>query len=1069
MASDPEEKLMRWTRLAPVVVVVCLLSLVGFGPAPAHAAPAITSFTATLLTAPDKIRLSWTTSGAAQAYIFAASDERGLATIGFVPVNGARDVVSGWGVRSYLLGVIDAAGVWRYRTVSTAGLNIDPPVPVTITSANPKVISYFRAPNVGSPLPSHTITWNSNGASVVRMRACVTGGSCSDLPNTTSTSYEVRGDELASMNGDGSFSGLLAPSGQGEVVYELTACRTRADLSLFCGESAKASVRVLPAQTTATYRQYRNHPVWLSHTVSWSANDGNWFYVDAPTLGVYNHLTAATSYTFTAAELNNAGPGLHTIRIKSCKWYGGTTFDCAMTHHVKAASAGTVTDLIAAPAGADVWPRGAVFPTSIAKVSGTDQLTSRGGKLVSTCGCQGQSVPAGTILAMIETYDYSVVQLQLGGGQTWATRAWSQDFDSTRSTYVQANTLRDVRPGGGFTVNGTSILSNGDIYALGEFTTSAVHISGGTPEIRPLPFLHKLNRAGTLMQPVRPFGSFGNPTNISNSQDSFKDATGKIWSTQGWASGKAEVQQVTVDATSGNWRLTFSGRQTADIASEAAAATVQARLESLPNIEPGDVSVTGSAGSPYTVTFTGRLAADVPQMTAQNVSLAGGGASATVTTTQNGVANHSRIYRYDPTATDSELTLADDRFCSYNVPGNQNDVMGVTNGGGITWFIESGWSGLSPARLTWFNPTEAAFTNCAAQNTLDYGTADDPIPYPPGPAFNPAYCVPPATTNCYHTVEIPDAMGAPGHLVFDATRNAIWTSTYTWGTPSSLGRYDISTGQWSVYPLPTQVNQLPPWVPHTWGGSSTWEISLSGQYVYINDHTDGDIIRFDATRPATDCTTLRNETQQITVDATSGDFTLTFMGQATANITAEATVATVQSRLEALANINPGDVAVTGSAGAPYTVSFQGQHATKDVAQLLATNVSLNDGARASVTTTQPGGQNLCMSEVHLPSFWTWQSIARGTKLYWTATGPHGGSLSGGFAKEPYINDDSKFGFIDLNNWGAITTYTGLDTLVAPQRAMVGAPTYSWFDIDQPTGTVAIGQHARGQFLRLTP
>jgi hypothetical protein len=109
------------------------------------------------------------------------------------------------------------------------------------------------------------------------------------------------------------------------------------------------------------------------------------------------------------------------------------------------------------------------------------------------------------------------------------------------------------------------------------------------------------------------------------------------------------------------------------------------------------------------------------------------------------------------------------------------------------------------------------------------------------------------------------------------------------------------------------------------------------------------------------------------------------------------------------------------------------------------------------------------MSEVHLPSFWTWQSIARGARLYWTATGPHGGSLSGGFSKEPYVNDSSKFGFIDVNNWGAITTYTGLETLVVPERANIGAPTYSWFDIDQSSGNVAIGQHARAQFLRLVP
>lgn len=66
-------------------------------------------------------------------------------------------------------------------------------------------------------------------------------------------------------------------------------------------------------------------------------------------------------------------------------------------------------------------------------------------------------------------------------------------------------------------------------------------------------------------------------------------------------------------------------------------------------------------------------------------------------------------------------------------------------------------------------------------------------------------------------------------------------------------------------------------------------------------------------------------------------FTLTWSGQTTGSIAAAATFATVQTALEALSNIAPGDVTVTGSNGGPYTVVFGGALADTDVAQMTAT------------------------------------------------------------------------------------------------------------------------------------
>lgn len=87
-----------------------------------------------------------------------------------------------------------------------------------------------------------------------------------------------------------------------------------------------------------------------------------------------------------------------------------------------------------------------------------------------------------------------------------------------------------------------------------------------------------------------------------------------------------EVQSVTITGgpTGGTFTLTFSGQTTAAIAYNASAAAVQAALVALSTIGAGNVTVTGSAGGPYTVTFVGALAnTNTAQMTA-TPSLTGG-------------------------------------------------------------------------------------------------------------------------------------------------------------------------------------------------------------------------------------------------------------------------------------------------------------------------------------------------------------------------------------------------------------------------------------------------------------
>ena len=101
----------------------------------------------------------------------------------------------------------------------------------------------------------------------------------------------------------------------------------------------------------------------------------------------------------------------------------------------------------------------------------------------------------------------------------------------------------------------------------------------------------------------------------------------------------SEVQTVTITGspTGGNFKLAFKGSTTGNIAYNAAASAVQSALEALSTIGAGNVTVAGSAGGPYTVTFQAALLGDVPQMTADASGLTGGTSpNVTVTTTTPG-------------------------------------------------------------------------------------------------------------------------------------------------------------------------------------------------------------------------------------------------------------------------------------------------------------------------------------------------------------------------------------------------------------------------------------------------
>jgi hypothetical protein len=117
-----------------------------------------------------------------------------------------------------------------------------------------------------------------------------------------------------------------------------------------------------------------------------------------------------------------------------------------------------------------------------------------------------------------------------------------------------------------------------------------------------------------------------------------------------YGASPSEIQTITVDATGGTFTVTFDGEVTGALAFNISAANLQAALEGLASLNPGDVVVTGGpgaagGGTPYTLTFGGRfLGQNVPAVVTAAGALTGGASTAAVATTQagGGVVNDGR-------------------------------------------------------------------------------------------------------------------------------------------------------------------------------------------------------------------------------------------------------------------------------------------------------------------------------------------------------------------------------------------------------------------------------------------
>lgn len=176
--------------------------------------------------------------------------------------------------------------------------------------------------------------------------------------------------------------------------------------------------------------------------------------------------------------------------------------------------------------------------------------------------------------------------------------------------------------------------------------------------------------------------------------------TGKVGPYQ--AAGTAEVQTITpTTVTAGTFTLTVTNpvtgtsRTTAPIAWNATQATVQAALEALDNVAPGDIQMGGAAtinAGAVTVTFFGNYVGNPAQMTVDNTGLTG---TLAITTSTAGVAGAA-----DGRQTATNIVGLCDTFLPWQLLERDVEVSAVYNATAVqAWCFEYNAAG-APITLT---------------------------------------------------------------------------------------------------------------------------------------------------------------------------------------------------------------------------------------------------------------------------------------------------------------------------------------------------------------------------------
>lgn len=471
----------------------------------------------------------------------------------------------------------------------------------------------------------------------------------------------------------------------------------------------------------------------------------------------------------------------------------------------------------------------------------------------------------------------------------------------------------------------------------------------------------------------------GTPFDISGSAsgDSQTGGTVTITTTRQGVAAKNEIQRVTHSGTGGTFTLSFDGSVTGAIAWNAAAADVQTALEALGNIAPGDVTVTGNAGGPWSIEFEQAYAAtDVPILVGDGSSLTGA-SSVAITRNTGGLTGVNHIYTlawisdFDPTTTPAgiyDFTFTNPSTgvatpisldISYSI-GEIQDAFDAALGAGntVVRFHDESLISVSVTDSAY----DIEFLSLLGQMDLDNGDtysdttvsgsgleADVIAPATHKPSFgmfDPVagdlfYLRPHTTGSATGQNEkqlVKFSGSSPTGGTFRLTFRGQQTAAIDYNASNATVKTELealSTIDGVTVTTPTGGGWL---VEFTDPGTE----SLPLMVLSANSLTGGTV----SISVSQNSQAGVNEIQKITLgsNVNGGTFKLTFDGQQTGDIDWDGAYTDVRDALVALSNIASGDIAVTEAGARNWTVTFKQAYVSTNVPQMTGDGANLTIG-----------------------------------------------------------------------------------------------------------------------------
>lgn len=543
----------------------------------------------------------------------------------------------------------------------------------------------------------------------------------------------------------------------------------------------------------------------------------------------------------------------------------------------------------------------------------------------------------------------------------------------------------------------------------------------------------------------------------------------EVTTTQTGDPGQNEIQRVSIPsaASGGTFTLTFEGQTTAAIAYNASAGDVETALESLSNIAPGDVVVSG-ASPQWFVEFAGTYAnTNVAALSGNGASLTGA-ASLTINTITEGRAQDNEIWSFTvPLNAGFWLWLSGSWTRSDGPDGG-----GFFYGGAGAYLIEDDMNLMfgegsvvvtkttTATTKTYTIEFTGSYAGISLTNTLmEFGTTS---------SYNAASFVTvvqegnPSATDEVQTVRI---NGSPTGGTFTLTFQGQTTAGIAYNASAAdvksaleaLSNIDLVTVSLSgtIYTVTFQGTNAGMDVGQLTGNAS----GLTGGAVSV-------VATQSAISPA-------NERQQVGFSQPPGGGTFSLSWDAgsgietTSAIAYNASATTVQSALEALATPGSGDFTVTGADGGPWVVEFKGSYAGTDVDSLSGDGSGLTGGGSQGLTvetTVRSRGPN----HFDDPDNWTGGSVPNSQDALFF----NGGKVHCLYGLKQRVTFTANAG-TDTTTFDELADFVedqavrlfSTDTLPA---GLSTATTYHIKNLDFDAGTCQLSQTAGGAAINIT-